>query len=164
MSFIDRTKEFFGLAPMDIDSDDAYYADEREPAQSAYATNGSAAYAPRTAPAAHEYEPASSVPTRAPHASYQPIIVPVSLVSYREATKVGAPFRDGDAVVFEVTDAKPGHDKRLIDFAAGLVYAFEGSRMLKLTSGMDTDRLVFAIIPPEVDIDRSELERIAGLR
>ena len=67
-------------------------------------------------------------------------------------------------MVFEVTDAKPGHDKRLIDFAAGLVYAFEGSRMLKLTSGMDTDRLVFAIIPPEVDIDRSELERIAGLR
>ena len=29
MSLIDRTKEFFGLGPMDMDADDAYYADER---------------------------------------------------------------------------------------------------------------------------------------
>ncbi len=29
MSLIDRTKEFFGLGPMDIEADAAYYADER---------------------------------------------------------------------------------------------------------------------------------------
>lgn len=51
MSLIDRTKEFFGLGPMDIEADDAYYADERS-----YESNGSAAYAPRSFEPALEEE------------------------------------------------------------------------------------------------------------
>lgn len=56
MSFIDRTKNFFGLGPMDFEEDDAYYNDEPR-----YAGNGaatSAAYAPRRAPQAYEPTPA----------------------------------------------------------------------------------------------------------
>ncbi len=155
MSFIDRTKEFFGLAPVDVDTldhEDAYYADERQPAygsdrRSAYADDGSAAYAP-----AYDREPA-----------YAPTIVPVSLVSYKEAMKIGQPFIDGDAVVFELTDANKDDARRLLDFSAGVVKALNGS-MKKLTNKAETDRTVFAILPENSDISRVELERAAGLR
>ncbi|WP_293768733.1 cell division protein SepF [uncultured Corynebacterium sp.] len=163
MSFIDRTKEFFGLAPVDIDSmehEDAYYADEREAQaahaahgsrdQRAYESNGSVAYAPRT----YEHD---STPEFEPH------IVSVSLVSYKDAMQVGAPFRDGDAVVFELTDADKDNARRLIDFAAGLVTAIDG-KMINLTSDLDTDRKVFAILPQGVTVPRVELEEAGRLR
>ncbi|HAT1547831.1 cell division protein SepF [Corynebacterium striatum] len=145
MSLIDRTKEFFGLGPMDIEADDAYYADERS-----YEPNGSAAYAPRS------FEPALEE-------EFVPTIVALSLVSFDDAAKVGAPFRDGDAVVFELTDADKASAKRFVDFAAGLCFGLEG-RMLNLTKGMDTDRRVFAIVPKGADISTLELERAAHLR
>ncbi|MFR9838200.1 cell division protein SepF [Corynebacterium striatum] len=145
MSLIDRTKEFFGLGPMDIEADDAYYADERS-----YESNGSAACAPRS------FEPALEE-------EFVPTIVALSLVSFDDAAKVGAPFRDGDAVVFELTDADKASAKRFIDFAAGLCFGLEG-RMLNLTKGMDTDRRVFAIVPKGADISTLELERAAHLR
>ena len=42
MSFIDKTKDFFGLGPVDIEEDDAYYSEEPR-----YSENASSAYAPR---------------------------------------------------------------------------------------------------------------------
>ena len=157
MSFIDRTKNFFGLGPMDFEEDDAYYNDEPR-----YAGNGaatSAAYAPRRAPQA--YEPA---PAPAPvEEKFVPTIVAISLTSFNDAAKVGEPFRDGDAVVFEITDAERGTAKRFIDFAAGLCFGLEG-RMLNLSKGMDTQRKVFAVVPKSADIAKPELERAAGLR
>ncbi|QPK78498.1 cell division protein SepF [Corynebacterium lizhenjunii] len=166
MSFIDRTKEFFGLAPMDMDSEDAYYAQESRydsghdaDRDAKYATRyeskGSAAYAPRTAPAP-SYESARP--------AYEPTIVPLSLRDYREAPKIGDSFRDGDVVILEVTDAEPGHAKRLVDFTAGLAYAVDGSKMRNLTREMDTSRKVFALLPAGVDIDDPELQRMAHLR
>ena len=41
MSFIDKTKDFFGLGPVDIEEDDAYYNEEPR-----YSENSSSAYAP----------------------------------------------------------------------------------------------------------------------
>ena len=140
MSLIDRTKEFFGLGPMDMDADDAYYADERAYSAPAYAPS-------------YEKQEEEFVPT----------IVALSLVSFDDAAKVGAPFRDGDAVVFELTDADKASAKRFVDFAAGLCFGLEG-RMLNLTKGMDTDRRVFAIVPKGADISTLELERAAHLR
>lgn len=175
MSFFDRTKEFFGLAPVGIDAidhEDAYYADEQrhaavaEPANqaahsaqgvhvahSAYATNGSAAYAPREA-----YAPAVET---AP--AYEPTIVAVSLVNYNDAMKIGQPYCDGDAVVFELTDADKSHARRLIDFSAGLVLG-TGGTMKNLTGKLNTDRRVFAILPHGCTISIAELERAADLR
>ncbi|APT92235.1 cell division protein SepF [Corynebacterium phocae] len=158
MSFFDRTKEFFGLQPVDVDSmeqEDAYYAEERTPVsterRSAYESEGAVAYSPRT------YERPE------PARSFEPTIVPVSLSSYKEAMKIGQPFLDGDAVVFELTDADKTNARRLIDFSAGLVLAGKGE-MKNLTSKMDTDRKVFAILPEDSSISRAELERAARLR
>lgn len=157
MSFIDRTKNFFGLGPMDFEEEDAYYNDEPR-----YMGNGAAApavYAPRRAPQAYEPTPTPSIVEE----KFVPTIVAISLTSFNDAAKVGEPFRDGDAVVFEVTDAEHSTAKRFIDFAAGLCFGLEG-RMLNLTKGMDTQRRVFAVVPRSADIATPELERAGGLR
>lgn len=149
MSFINKTKEFFGLGPMDIDADDPYYAEDRR-----YESNGSAAYAPRTA----SYGSVSVV-----EEDFVPSIVAISLTSFNDAARVGEPFREGDAVVFELTDADRGAAKRFVDFAAGLCFGLEG-RMINLTKPLPTDRKVFAIVPKAADFSNAELEHAAGLR
>lgn len=150
MSFINNAKEFFGLGPVDVDQDDPYFADERR-----YESNSAgerSAYAPRS----ESYD-------RAPREEFAPTIVPISLTSYTEAAGIGDPFRDGDAVVFELTDADKANAKRLIDFAAGLCFGLRG-QMKNLTKKMDTERVVFAIIPENAKLSTIELERAAGLR
>lgn len=109
MSFIDKTKDFFGLGPVDIEEDDAYYNEEPR-----YSENSSSAYAPRRAPQSYEPAPVQE--------EFVPTIVAISLTSFNDAAKVGEPFRDGDAVVFELTDAEKATAKRFIDFAAGLCF------------------------------------------
>ncbi|MDY3127814.1 MAG: cell division protein SepF [Corynebacterium sp.] len=147
MSFLVKTKEFFGLTESGLVHDDPYYNDEPR-----YDTHGSAAYAPRTSAYAHAVaEP-----------EFEPTIVAVSVHSFNQAKQIGEAFRDGDAVVFEVTDADFAIAKRLIDFAAGLCLGLSG-RMLNLTRDLDTDRKVFAIVPEQMSVPTIELENAAGL-
>ena len=148
MSFLVKTKEFFGLGEPEAGVDDAYYADEPR-----YETHGSAAYAPR--PSAYARTIAEP--------EFEPTIVAVTVVAFNQAQKIGEPFRDGDAVVFEVTDADFDVAKRFIDFAAGLCFGLRG-KMLNLTRDLDTDRRVFAIVPEDAVIPTAELEDVAGLR
>lgn len=159
MSIIKNAKEFFGLAPVDMEHDDAYYDDEPR-----YASHGSAAYAPAR-DYGYEYDrytPAPVTPVREER-SYAPTVVAVEVSSYIEATEIGEPFRDGDAVVFDLTRMEAGENKRIVDFAAGLCFALRG-RMINVSKGLDTPRRVFAIIPESADILQSELERAASLR
>lgn len=136
MSIINSAKEFFGLTPADMDHDDAYYDEQPR-------YNGSAAYAPQR----DYYEPRRLPAT----------VVPVELRGYDQATEIGEPFRDGDAVVFDLSRMDSADAKRVVDFAAGLCFALRGS-MTKL------DGRVFAIIPDGADICIIELERAARLR
>lgn len=164
MSLIKDAKEFFGLAPMDDERDDVYYDEPR------YADDGAAAYAPRYDRAEREYdhaprEPRGSYRAAAPAPvpeKYVPAIVAVEPRSYAEATQIGEPFRDGDAVTFELTAADTPVAKRIIDFAAGLCFAARGD-MHNLSRGLDTDRRVFAVVPDNADITVSELQQAAGL-
>lgn len=136
MSGVQKFKEFFGLAPFEGE-DEAYYADEGRygavPAYSADAT-------------ARAYEPAPR--------AFEPTIVPVVISAYAEATQIGEPFRDGDAVVFDIADMPTDDARRIVDFAAGLCFALRG-RMEKL------DSRIFAIVPESVDISGYELRRAA---
>lgn len=149
MEFFNKTKEFFGLGPMDVEADEAYFAEDRR-----YESNGAAAYAPRSA-----YGTVAVVEEE----QFVPRIVAISLTSFNDAARVGEPFREGDAVVFELTDAERGAAKRFVDFAAGLCFALEG-RMINLTKVLKTDRKVFAIVPKDADFSNAELEHEAGLR
>lgn len=147
MSIMKSAKEFFGLTPIDMEQDDAYYAESSRYGDS----QGSAAYAPR-----HDYEEYQPAPAPEP-SRYAATIVPVELRSYKEAARIGEPFRDGDVVVFDVNNMEKSEATRLVDFAAGLCFATRGE-MKKVGTK------IFAIIPENADVTERELERAARLR
>ena len=156
MSMIKKTKEFFGLAPYeaDADADEAYYRDEAR-------YEGTAAYAPDYRDSEYGYtrpQPAAAAP-QAPSAprAYQPTIVTVGLNSFEDAQEIGAAFRDGDAVIFDMSRLTREEARRIVDFAAGLCFALRG-KMQKLDSEN------FAITPETSNISISELERAARIR
>lgn len=143
MSIIRSAREFFGLTPMDEIADDEYYADEpRETERERYS--------------AHR-EPAASYEPRRYDYLRRASVVPVVLTSYRQASRVGEPFRDGDAVVFDISGMEQKEATRIVDFAAGICFALEG-KMVKIAPR------VFAVTPKGADIEQSELERAARVR
>ncbi|WP_342320037.1 cell division protein SepF [Corynebacterium mayonis] len=154
MSFFGSAKEFFGLGSY---NDDEYYDDPQ------YNESGAPAYGQ-----ARAAEPGSTrdYDSRAPRreaSTYAPAIVTAMPRSYNDAKDIGEPFRDGDAVLMDLTDLDKADAKRVIDFAAGLCFALRG-QMLNLSRGLDTNRRVFAITPEHARFSKTELQRAAHLR
>lgn len=151
MSFIGTAKEFFGFGPFD-DAEDAYYDEPqyREPRETREAAPQRAERSER----AERREPISR--------SFTPEIVTTAPRSYNDAKEIGEPFRDGDAVVMDLSDLDASDAKRVVDFAAGLCFALRGS-MLNLTRGTGSRRRVFAIVPENARISTDELKRAAHL-
>ena len=135
MSFSNSLKEFFGLGPYNP-SVDPYYDD----------------------PA---YEDADTSYSRTPR-DYSAAIISVRPRNYNDAKDIGEPFRDGDAVVMDLSAVDKPTAMRLIDFAAGLCFAARG-KMHKLSRTGD-EHLVFAIVPENARTTVGELERAAHLR
>lgn len=160
MSFIGNAKEFFGLGVNEApdvdyrDADDAYYYDDRRyaPAEDPYAAGGREPLAERAPGRAYS---SSRVRT--------PALVTATPRSYNDAREIGEPFREGDAVIMDLSDLDSADAKRLVDFAAGLCFALRG-KMHNLSRGLDADRRVFAIVPEGAGISAYELERAARLR
>lgn len=65
--------------------------------------------------------------------------------SYNEARTVGENFRDGIPVIMNLTGMSDDDAKRLVDFAAGLVFAVHGT-LERVTSK------VFLVSPPHVSV------------
>lgn len=145
MSFVKKTKEFFGLEePFEggMVQEDAYYEDRPR-------YEGNLAYGRE--PSYRSYEDYSQP-------SYSTAIVPAIIRSYSDATGIGEPFRDGDAVVFDLSSLSREDSKRIVDFAAGLCFALRG-KMKKL------DTAVFALVPEKAtDVTTADLERAARIR
>ena len=147
MSSVKKVKEFFGLVSYEEDDHDAYYADE-----AAYSAAPAPSYADRhTMP--YDYQPEYQAPPRV----YEAAVVRVSLRSYTEASRIGEPFRDGDVVVFDITEVQSADAKRIVDFAAGVCFGLRG-KMEKVAPR------VFAVIPENAHVSQMELERAANLR
>lgn len=147
MSSVQKVKEFFGLVSYEEDDHDAYYADE-----AAYSAALAPSYADRhTMP--YDYQPEYQAPPRV----YEAAVVRVSLRSYTEASRIGEPFRDGDVVVFDITEVQSADAKRIVDFAAGVCFGLRG-KMEKVAPR------VFAVIPENAHVSQMELERAANLR
>lgn len=147
MSSVQKVKEFFGLVSYEEDDHDAYYADE-----AAYSAAPAPSYADRhTMP--YDYRPEYQAPPRV----YEAAVVRVSLRSYTEASRIGEPFRDGDVVVFDITEVQSADAKRIVDFAAGVCFGLRG-KMEKVAPR------VFAVIPENAHVSQMELERAANLR
>lgn len=74
--------------------------------------------------------------------------------SYDEARTIGERYREGIPVIMNLTELDDAAAKRLVDFAAGLVFALRGS-FDKVTSR------VFLISPPGVEVSAEDRRRLA---
>jgi cell division inhibitor SepF len=73
--------------------------------------------------------------------------------TYNEARTVGENFRDGTPVIMNLSEMDDADAKRLVDFAAGLVFATRGS-IERVTSK------VFLLSPPNVSVAAEDKARI----
>jgi cell division inhibitor SepF len=73
--------------------------------------------------------------------------------SYNEAKAIGESFRAGTPVIMNLTDMVESDAKRLVDFAAGLVFGLRGS-IERVTSK------VFLLSPAHVEVASAERPRV----
>jgi cell division inhibitor SepF len=73
--------------------------------------------------------------------------------TYNEARTVGENFRDGVPVIMNLSEMDDADAKRLVDFAAGLVFATRGT-IERVTAK------VFLLSPPNVSVAAEEKQRI----
>lgn len=74
--------------------------------------------------------------------------------NYNEARLVGENYRDGTPVIMNLTEMDDNDAKRLVDFAAGLIFATRGN-IERVTNK------VFLLSPPNVSVTAEDKERIA---
>ncbi|HEX8511217.1 MAG TPA: cell division protein SepF [Propionibacteriaceae bacterium] len=82
-------------------------------------------------------------------------IVTVHPRTYNEARTIGEHFRDGVPVIMNLSDMEDVDAKRLVDFAAGLIFGLRGT-IERVTSK------VFLLSPQNVNVTAEDKERIAG--
>ncbi|ADP80418.1 cell division protein SepF [Pseudofrankia inefficax] len=73
--------------------------------------------------------------------------------SYNDARQIGEEFRDGTPVIMNLTEMDDVEAKRLIDFAAGLIFGLHGD-IEKVTNK------VFLLTPANVDVTESDKRRM----
>lgn len=74
--------------------------------------------------------------------------------TYNEAKTIGESFRDGVPVIMNLTDMDDNDAKRLVDFAAGLVFGLHGA-IERVTSK------VFLLSPAHVEVTAEDKEPVS---
>ncbi len=74
--------------------------------------------------------------------------------TYNEARTIGEHFRQGTPVIINLTEMDDVDAKRLVDFAAGLIFGLRGS-IERVTNK------VFLLSPPNVSVAAEDKERMA---
>ncbi|MGZ4494721.1 MAG: cell division protein SepF [Nocardioides sp.] len=74
--------------------------------------------------------------------------------TYNEARTIGENFREGVPVIMNLSEMDDNDAKRLVDFAAGLVFAVRGT-IERVTNK------VFLLSPPNVSVAAEDKQRIA---
>jgi len=82
-------------------------------------------------------------------------IITVHPRTYNEARTIGEHFRDGVPVIMNLSEMEDLDAKRLVDFAAGLIFGLRGT-IERVTSK------VFLLSPQNVHVTAEDKERIAG--
>lgn len=82
-------------------------------------------------------------------------IITVHPRTYNEARTIGEHFRDDVPVIMNLTEMDDADAKRLVDFAAGLIFGLRGT-IERVTSK------VFLLSPQNVNVTAEDKERIAG--
>jgi cell division inhibitor SepF len=96
----------------------------------------------------------STAVTAAPQVTELSRITTLHPTTYNDARAVGEAFRSGVPVIMNLSEMDDSDAKRLVDFAAGLIFAVHGS----------IDRVtakVFLLCPPNVSVAQEERQRMA---
>jgi cell division inhibitor SepF len=133
----------------------AGYADETGPVAVAKPTRRETREARQAATVAHlDERRRGGAPTiEAPRVAELSRIFTLHPRTYNEARTVGENFREGTPVIMNLTEMDDSDAKRLVDFAAGLVFATRGS-IERITSK------VFLLSPPNVSVAAEDKARI----
>ena len=130
--------------------DDEYYEHDDHTAEQERATAG------RPAPVAQLAErrrpPVAAAP--APQVAELSRITTLHPTTYNEARVIGENFREGIPVIMNLSEMNDTDAKRLVDFAAGLVFAVRGT-IERVTNK------VFLLSPPNVAVTAEDKARIA---
>jgi cell division inhibitor SepF len=126
----------------------------RSPWSAEAPVQGALAMEPRREPAPRPLP--QTPPVAKPSAGGFPMgrIVTLHPASFTDARTIGEHYRDGTPVIMNLTELDDSDARRLVDFAAGLVFALRGS-MDKVTNK------VFLISPPNQDPTAEDKRRIA---
>jgi cell division inhibitor SepF len=117
-------------------------------------TGGAAAGAPAGATAAGLAVREQPAPEPAPAPAAQPYrITTVHPRTYNEARTIGERYREGCPVIMNLTELDDADAKRLVDFAAGLIFGLRGS-IERVTAK------VFLLSPQDVDVTAEDKARI----
>jgi cell division inhibitor SepF len=138
--------------------DDEYYEQYDEQPQAARPEE-------RPAPVANISERRRTVPAPQPQATQvrtgpQSVVAELSRITtlhprtYNEARTIGENFREGTPVIMNLGEMDDSDAKRLVDFAAGLVFGVRGT-IERVTNK------VFLLSPPNVSVAAEDKARIA---
>ena len=158
------------LGLVEDDEHDAYdhYEDEEEVYEEAPAVRRyqpAAAAAPTTAATRRSFDTRSSMgataldtaprpqAVHAPEASLNQITT-LHPHSYNDARAIGEAFRAGTPVIMNLSEMDDADAKRLVDFAAGLIFGLHG-RIERVTNK------VFLLSPEHVEVTAEDKARIA---
>jgi cell division inhibitor SepF len=99
----------------------------------------------------------ATAPAVAPSRLGEPDTVRVTTLhprTYNEARAIGEHFREGTPVIMNLTEMDDADAKRLVDFAAGLIFGLRGS-IDRVTSK------VFLLSPHNVEVTAEDKQRLA---
>ena len=153
-----RIGEYLGLLEDTGRYDDGRYADEGYDEYADHPTRSSAAETrPATVASISERRRPAAVQTPAMSPG---VVAELSRITtlhprtYNEARTIGENFRDGVPVIMNLSEMDDADAKRLVDFAAGLVFATRGT-IERVTAK------VFLLSPPNVSVAAEDKQRIA---
>ena len=142
-----KTMLYLGLADDRGEYDGEQYVDEYEE------------YDEPEAPMASDHEaqvtPIRPSTPRAARGSELRRITTVHPRSYNDARTIGEAFRSGTPVIMNLTDMNDADAKRLVDFAAGLIFGLHGA-IERVTAK------VFLLSPANIEIAGEESGQVAG--
>jgi cell division inhibitor SepF len=149
-----RIGEYLGLLEDTGRYDEEY--DEYETQETAAVAPRPSKREPRPAPVADLSERRRPAPAAGPVGVVAELsrIITLHPRTYNEARTVGENFRDGTPVIMNLSEMDDSDAKRLVDFAAGLVFATRGS-IERITNK------VFLLSPPNVTVAAEDKQRIA---
>ncbi|SDD18878.1 cell division protein SepF [Glycomyces harbinensis] len=134
-------------------NDDRRGTEDRSPVRQLNRGSGSVTPLTRDNLALAEPSPVRAVPAEdEAHANYR--ITTLHPTTYNECRTIGERYRDGTAVIMNLSEMEQADAKRLVDFAAGLIFGTRGS-FERVTNR------VFLLSPPHVQVTAEDKAKIA---